>query len=441
MSLATFLLFFHLAWRQSSLEIATLLSLFIIPLLGSRVEIRPEVFSYFFIGLFLWILVHATRFGLPRRWLFALPLLEIAWVNLHIYFPFGVALVALFAGEHGIKALILKKQELWIRTKTLLFMSGLTALVALLNPRGITGVLYPFRIFGNYGYRLFENQSVWFIERILAYPPALYFKIAFGILIASSIAGLWQVLRNRRAPSPEKTSAAPLAERFPIAYLILTAVASVMAWRAVRNFTLFGYLALPLAAANLTLLFPQRRERNGRYYFGVIIISLLLFSAIILINPAYWDARKNPGLGLMPGVKRSAAFFREQNIEGPILNNYDNGGYLIYYLYPRPRVFVDNRPEAYPASFFQNLYVPLQENEEVWKKKNEEYRFNVIFFYRHDLTPWAQSFLARRVNDPDWAPVYVDDYHIIFLKRGGPNQNVIERYELPKSMFSVRPAV
>jgi len=52
LSLATFFLFFWLAKKASEAGLATLVSLFLIPLLAERTEIRPEVFSYFFAGVF-----------------------------------------------------------------------------------------------------------------------------------------------------------------------------------------------------------------------------------------------------------------------------------------------------------------------------------------------------------------------------------------------------
>ena len=140
--------------------------------------------------------------------------------------------------------------------------------------------------------------------------------------------------------------------------------------------------------------------------------------------------------GLVPGINGAAEFFNRNQIQGPLFNNYDNGGYLIFHLFPRVKVFVDNRPEVYSVSFFKDMYVPMQENNDVWKTMDEKYQFNSIFFYRHDLTPWGQNLMINRIQDPNWAPVYVDLFSIIFLKRNERNRALIDAYELPKSMFS-----
>lgn len=424
-SLGALFLFFDIARRYARFEVATLLLLAALPVIGSRVEIRPEVFSYFFAGLFFWILWQWRENRVTKRKFFLLAAAELLWVNLHIYFFLGPLLLILFLSEQFIT--FMRRRDIATRTK---LREGLTALVlvaiaTLANPRGITGALYPLHIFNNYGYRLFENQSVWFIEGILAYPPALYFKILFAMLAASAIAAVIHALRHRRV------TISPVV-------LFLSVIISVLGWTAVRNFALFGYFAIPLAALNLKNIVGQRSTTTLRQLFFLLLTLFIAGAALVAVNPSYWSTRDASGIGLKPGVERTRHFLTQERIKGPILNNYDNGGYLIYYLYPHERVFVDNRPEAYPAFFFQETYIPLQENEEQWREAQARFGFNAIIFYRHDLTPWAQKFLRARVTDPAWAPVFVDDYQIIFLKRGGSNQATIEKYELPRSMFSVR---
>jgi len=130
-------------------------------------------------------------------------------------------------------------------------------------------------------------------------------------------------------------------------------------------------------------------------------------------------------------------FFKENNLQGPIFNNYDIGGYLIFNLFPQEKVFVDNRPEIYSSEFFQEDYIPMQENYDIWLTKSKEYGINTIIFYRHNAIPWGQQFLITRIDDVSWAPVFVDDRVIIFLKRNLLNKEVIQEYEIPRKIFSI----
>ena len=136
------------------------------------------------------------------------------------------------------------------------------------------------------------------------------------------------------------------------------------------------------------------------------------------MSPSYLKSHGfDKPLGLATGAEGMGEFIQKYKIGGPVFNNYDIGGYLIYYLYPRERVFVDNRPEAYPASFFRDEYIPMQESEEAWQKRLAKYNFQAIFFWWRDYTPWAQTFLKKRLEDPEWRQVYLDEYAVIFIRQ------------------------
>lgn len=418
-ALATFLVFFRIAWKSSRFGVAVLASVVVIPLLASRVEIRPEVFSYFLAGLFWWIL------SSKRKWRWCLLFLELIWVNLHIYFFLGLFLIGVFWIESGIDWMVERirgKNSLKILRKQwdlvdLTFLGIVSSLVCLLNPAGFKGALYPLQIFKGYGYRLFENQTVWFLDKIVRYPPNLYFKITFGILLLS-----WLYVFIKR-------------KEIYLGNLLFTIGYSFLGWTAVRNFALFGYFAIPIMATNIGG--GRKKEESLIEYFIIASVMISLTIILFLLSPSYWQNRISLGVGLKKGNAGAAEFFQKENLHGPIFNNYDNGSYLIYFLFPKEKVFVDNRPEAYPKEFFEKTYVPMQESKDQWEKEDQKYNFNTIFFHRNDLTPWAQQFLLTRITDPSWAPVYVDEWQIIFLKRNKENQGVIQKYELPKKMFSV----
>ncbi len=424
-SIAIFLIFFHAASRLGRFDIAAFSALLAIPLLTYRAEVRPELFSYLLAAIFFWILTGVARKTLSQKWLAALVPLTALWVNLHIYFFLAPLFITLFA---------LDEIRAWYRSRTsdalrrvkiiagILFLAGVALL---LNPAGLEGALQPFTIFKNYGYRLLENQSVWFIARVLgSYPPNHYFFVAFGALAASWAAFAIQIMRRRE-------------EFRPLATTLISIFMGAIALFAVRNFTLFAYCAIPALTLHFSALFNGKRA--PRYHYARLTFLLFaLFAGLLALNPDYWKTKKFFTLGLLEKTNGAAEFFIRENLRGPIFNNYDIGGYLIYHLYPRERVFVDNRPEAYPVSFFEDTYIPMQESDEKWRETDGRFRFNTVIFYRRDLTPWAQKFMIARIQDAAWAPVYVDDYAIIFLKRNEANETIIKKFELPRNLFSIR---
>ena len=409
LSLFIFYLFFRIAKKESNFNIAFIVSLLVIPLIAQRTEIRPEIFSYLFIALFFWILWSWKNKKISSKWLFVLPILEVFWVNTHIYFVFGPALIGLFLVDR-----LISKKKVFNKFGLILI---LTSLATLINPFFIKAVLEPFNIFKDYGYRIVENQSVWFLQKlgIVSNPNLILYEIVFGILILSFIA----VLISKR-------------KRFSFTYFVLAIVWSVLGWLAIRNFTIFGLFALPILAYNIKNILGKKfrlKSLNAKMFFvfvslAIFLISFMVYSQKLPLNKFIF------GLGLMQGNNQSADFLKDNNIKGPIFNNYDIGGYLIYHFYPQEKVFTDNRPEAYSVPFFEDIYIPAQQDNSVWQEQIEKYNFNAIFFSHRDYTPWGQNFLIERIKDPEWAVIYYDSYIIIFLKRNDINKSIIDQYEI-----------
>jgi len=415
-SCLTFGFFFLVSWKRSNIAVSVLSSICAFPLILWRSEVRPEMFSYFFCGIYYLLVWGYFSNKFSRKILFFIPVLQIIWVNLHSYFFLGYFIIGVYF-FYSLINLYLKKQgkEKAISLGIILFLS---IIVSLLNPSGISGLLYPVHIFDNFGYRLLENQNLFFLEKILgSYPPGVYFRLLFLLIIFSWI---WKTVREKK---------------IDVADLIFTGFFLFIAVKAVRNFSLFAFFAIPVLSVNLNN-FTFSKKNNINNFFYLLIITVI-FPLIIVINPNFWTMRYKFLTGILKNNSGSADFFLQNNIKGPVFNNYDIGGYLIFYLFPKEKVFVDNRPEAYPSSFFTDVYIPMQENQDKWNHQiDKEYKFNVIFFQRNDLTPWAQQFLVSRIKDVNWAPVFVDNWTIIFLRRNKINNDLITKYELPNEMFS-----
>mgnify|MGYP001605336402 FL=1 len=228
--------------------------------------------------------------------------------------------------------------------------------------------------------------------------------------------------------------------KFPIALFLISSTFAILSFLGIRHFSLYGLSLIPLFLNYSYILYTktedtQKLEKHIIRSIGISVFMLIFILFFFRTNlPFYTDF----GIGLKENVNNSMNFYKTQDITGPIFSNYDIGSYLIFHLDEKEKVFIDNRPETYPVSFLQNEYIPMQNDDTVWDKEQNKWQFNVIYFYRLDMTPWAQEFLIKRISDPLWAPVFVDDYTIIFLNRNEKNASIIKQYELPKSMFSIK---
>jgi len=96
LSIITFMIFFKIAEIYANKQIALIMALISIPLLGNRIEIRPEIFSYLFCAFYFKIMMDFYYDRISFRNLYVLALMQLLWVNLHIYFIFGIFIVSVF---------------------------------------------------------------------------------------------------------------------------------------------------------------------------------------------------------------------------------------------------------------------------------------------------------------------------------------------------------
>ena len=102
---ASFLVQLLCVKKQKAIPII-LASILYFRILLERTDLRPEIFSFFFLSIFIAIL-YKYRNGFTR-WIFILPVVELLWVNTHIYFPVGILVLGLFL----IDRLITQRKEI-----------------------------------------------------------------------------------------------------------------------------------------------------------------------------------------------------------------------------------------------------------------------------------------------------------------------------------------
>ncbi|MBU2577518.1 hypothetical protein KKA69_01660 [Patescibacteria group bacterium] len=401
--LSVYLLYLISKKRVGS-DVAFFVIILLLPLMSYRVEIRPEVFSVLFICTYLYLLFGYIQNEINFKQLLTLVgLTQLFWVNLHIFFIVGPFLIALF-----IFALFVTHNAK--RAKKLLPVLFLSIAVCFINPFGINGVLEPLTILKAYGYRIYENQPLLFVQ---GYNPSTIYYYADVIFTLGVVyLGLFIGVARKKLRAED------------IIVLTLFVIFGLASFRMVRMLSLFGFVAC--------LFFTSVLEKipntliNVSSAINYLLLALLISLAIIT---------RNFGWGIYPGVQNGARFFVENNLKGPIFNNYDIGGYLIFNLYPKEKVFVDNRPEAYSISFLKDTLIKMQQDEEAWKELSPKFSFNVIFFYLNDMTDWAQPFLLRRLDDPQWVPVYGDGFTLVFVRNTTENQDIIRSYKIPRESF------
>ena len=346
-----------------------------------RFDLRPELFSYLLLSLFLLIL----QKPLTLRRSIALTILQAFWVNTHIYFFIGPLLVLITQ--------LPKKQELKRFFLCFSFISG----ASLLNPHFLTGAIYPLTIFGNYGYTVAENQPFWVLER---YFKTFSYHIYKIFLVITSLSLTVSLKR--------KQISASLLQAFGLIFSLMM----------VRNFPLFLFFALGPIIQNLSFILKKhfhfvRRDLSNiiftsGFFFLMIAFGSLFIPRKVKIYRPHFEAKYAP----------LAEFLEKNPPQGQIFNNYDPGSYLIFKLYPKNKVFVDNRPEAYSEDFFQKVYIPMQQNLNTFNRYAQVYDLKTIIWSKTDLATWAITFRKKVLPQlENWEKIYQDKVSLVYQKR------------------------
>jgi len=433
MGLLSFGLVFALAWRRKYFLLTIWAAVLSVGLLIERTDIRPEIFGWLGLALFLVILDrNKEKIKLSIWWLLPVQLL---WVNLHISFVYGLALIFIFfldrlwARRQTIH-LLARKKKIDSYIATTIFIGALLGLISFINPNTWRGALYPLSVFKNYGYAITENQSPFFLAKLAASPTIIFFKAALVILALGFIVN-WR--------------------RFNFFYFLISLLVTVMSCSAIRNFPLMGLIILPVLVSN----FSQARESWSKYFvwwtknrlrpwlrlLTILAIFAILIGSIycIVSNRFYlkWGKADRFGLSVPMGAAKAVDFLQEQKISGRMFNNFDIGSYLIWRLYPQQQVFVDNRREAYSDDFWQSVYIPMQNDAATWQRLADDvYRFDYVFFVHTDATPWGQNFLKNIWQNKNWRLIYLDPTATIWVRNTASNKGLIEKFGLDKESLA-----
>ena len=417
-----------------------------------RTEVRPEMFSFVILAFFLFVLFkakyenvrndgsvgsvgnvgdensiptskaiqQAKRSNNSNNPLWFLPLAQLFWVNLHIYFFIGPFLILAFFLDR----LVVPRSDLESSKRSdlirIALIGALTSLATLVNPAGVQGALLPFNILNEYGYRIVENQTLSFLADFISFNLSIFvFKLSAGLLVLSWILTAKKI-RSR------------------LFEFIISAFFIYAGFKMLRNLPLYALASFPIMAILLTDVQHKlaRFSITGKAWLTrpclSIVAGFLVFMIFFVVNNSFYKHTNSPkifGFSVPNGLENAVNFVKENNIEGPMFNNFNIGGYLIWRL-PEEKVFVDNRPEAYSIKFFNEIYKPMQENQEKWAEFSEKYGINFIFFDPADITPWGNSFLKNIVKNPDWKVVYINEDAIILVKDNNRNAGIISKFSV-----------
>jgi hypothetical protein len=176
------LLYFRLK-ENTNWQTALFLGLLLLPALAFRREIRPEGFSYLL--FMVWFSIISKRQIPLKDKLIIGGIIQLIWVNTHIFFFIGPMVTAFFI----ISSLVVKEDF-----KDNLKIFVLQIALCLANPNFLNGALSPLTIFNHYGYMVSENQSIFFMQNRFGLSGFLHIFLITFILFLGLV---WLIIKKK----------------------------------------------------------------------------------------------------------------------------------------------------------------------------------------------------------------------------------------------------
>jgi len=333
-----------------------------------RFEQRPEVFSYLFLTLMMWL---GTR---PKIW--PLFVVQILWTNCHGFFVLGPVLAA---------ALIYHRERNWHRA--LAVGAGLLA-ATLINPFGYK-VWSTVLLYLKFGGALKDLNHELMMPAIWPlYWPAAVFWLAW-------LATLAMIVHS-------------LARRVNLIPALLAIGGLYLGGSAIRNMPLLFLLA-PLLWSEFRYEGPARLKLPMTA--ALTSLALALCGAVVFGRYHGWTGSLSTfGVKLEKSSYPIGAteYLQQGRFQGKMFNDSYDGGYLEFHLngveIAGDSYFTD---AAQTRRFFDAIKQPS-----ALMKLTSELRFDVLLINIENT-----DIMNQLLDSKDWVPAYADSHRTLFVNR------------------------
>ena len=373
--------------------------------------LRPEIFSYFYLAVFLAIVNHirlvSTYEGRGirdfRLHLGGLLLLSILWANSHSGFVCGIIFLVVLVLMESIKG------------NTVSLRLSASALAVFLAGTFVT----PFGI-GLYQYlpHLFFADSNSLIEELGPLAPAdyltaSYFPFLILIFLVAGLCGHCLLRGGIALIRPVLHSLVIVILAIPVGMFcrrLIPFSSLVMIFEVIY---LFAYLKAYILEPSKPVFVKEMSAKlyrffKYRWWSTSVSLVIVLFSAFLQCR-IFIPGIPQVSTGFAPPLT-AVAYIQENKPRGRLFNDPQFGDILLWHLYPCPPLFVDTRFDVYGSKIVIDSW-KIESGLDGWEKLLEQYKSDWIF------VP-TQSMLAHKLEQAeDWKQIYKDGLAVIYERR------------------------
>jgi hypothetical protein len=295
---------------------------------------RPAFCTYVLYCVTLTLLFEAHRTGHIQS-LYWLPLVFVLWVNLHIQFIYGLFVVGLFVGIHLAQRVLSKVgfQPDYLAppalpTRPLIVIFALCVLATFAGPN----FYHPYLVVMAY------TKAKFAYKVIVELQPLSFRLVSNFIELLLAAAGFYAVGWQKKI-NPFK--------------LTLLVVASVVSFRTMRD---AWFICLAAAACIADFPAPETAPRRADSWRELAIVAGAVVFLLFVSAPFVDFSTRGLDRAISANYPVNAVnFLRRNSFSGPLYNNLNWGGFLMWYL-PELPVAIDGRNDLYGDALDELFY-------------------------------------------------------------------------------------
>lgn len=406
------------------------LAILAMPLIALRTTPRADMFTVVLSAAFLSLLWEHYQTGRARLWL--LPLLMLAWVNLHLGFIAGLGLLMAYVVAELLQAALNGEQRpiALRRLRHAAIWLGLTVLATLANPWGwgiYRAILLQQRVSAQHDFLIMEWLPVPLSWTAIISSLSLSDTTRSSIYVLLAVALIAALLALWRA-------------QLGAALLLLAA-----AYEAAQHGRLGALFAcvvvivggpiLADAVAHLGAHIPTPRVRSAVTWTALALLALLagVRNYDLASNHFYLRGRSSFVFGAGLGwwfPQRAAEFIQKENLPSEVFNTYDEGGYVAWKLGPARRDTIDGRAIPFGVAEMErnNQLLKSSPDSALWQEETARYNINTILlplgrFNGSELVQ-LQDFCSSAL----WQVVYLDEISAVLVRRTPQTEKLRRRF-------------
>jgi hypothetical protein len=381
------------ALRSRNSKAAFVACVLLLLLTAVSFTLRPQMLGYLFLVLTLIILERFRQGHTGTLWL--LPPLFLVWVNTHGSFAIGL----LAFGVYCVSGLIeirwggVESMRWTVGERLRLGLAFSASLIALtITPYGVKLAGYPLD--------MAFSQPV-NVASIREWQP-MAFNMPFGKLFLALLAGflLAQIV---------------LRPTWQLAELTLFLAGLVAACLHARFLLVFVPFSAPLFAVILSRWIPPYDPGKDKY-----ALNALLIAAVVVGMVRFFPSREQLASRISQHWPEKAVQYIEQHPPPqPMYNTYGYGGYLVYTLSSRNKVFIDGRADAYERTGVLADYMKIARLAPTALRLLQAYNVQSCLIERDE--PLATLLAASS----EWQKVYADELSVVFVRGRAGDSGVL----------------